>query len=94
MLQMEYIQKMAGLVNAVLMGFVILMTGFYAHYGVTYMVYHSIPTIAIYLLFFILIRKRMVDIYVWLVYTVIIIYMLAATVCLGYNSGFHLHLSH
>ena len=88
--KMQLLKKLALFTNAGLMGFVAMMVFVFAHYGVTYMVYHSIPTLAMYIFFFYLINRRM-DIYVWLVYTVIIVYMIAATLCLGYNYGFHLY---
>ena len=91
MIQMESMQKLTTFVNALLMTFVVLMVGFFAHFGVTYMVYHSIPTLAMYVVFFVLIHKKHLNAYVLLVYTVITIYMIAATVCLGYSYGFHLY---
>lgn len=91
MIQMKSMQKLTTFVNALLMSFVFLMAGFFAHFGVTYMVYHSIPTLAMYVLFFVLIHKERLNTYVLLVYTVITIYMIAATICLGYSYGFHLY---
>ena len=91
MVHMKSMQKLTTFVNALLMSFVLLMIGFFAHYGVTYMVYHSIPTLAMYVLFFVLINKEHLNAYVFLVYTVITIYMIAATICLGYSYGFHLY---
>ena len=91
MLEMREMQKFSFMVNAILLGFVASMEGFYIHYGVTYMIYHSIPTIAAYLCLFFLLYKKWLDIYVWCVYVVITIYMVAATVCLGYSASFHLY---
>lgn len=91
MIQMDKMQKLTAFVNTLLMGFVIMMAGFFAHYGVTYMVFHSIPTLVAYLFFYVLIHKKRLDRYVLLVYAVIILYMIAATICLGYSYGFHLY---
>ena len=91
MIQMESMQKLTAFVNAILMGFVLMMAGFFAHFGVTYMVYHSLPTLVAYVFFFWLIKRRHLNAYVLLVYFVITIYMIAATVCLGYDYGFHLY---
>ena len=55
------------------------------------MFYHSIPTLACYAAFFILIRKGMLPLYAGAVYVVITIYMAAGNICLGYNAGFHLY---
>lgn len=91
MLQMKDIKKLTWFINTAIMGFVIFMTAAYAHYGVTYMVYHSIPTIAVYIALYWFIHRDKLDVYVWTVYTVITIYMVAATVCIGFNAGFHLY---
>lgn len=91
MTDMKTMQRLTTYVNASLMGFVFFAMFFYAHYGVTYMVYHSIPTLACYVVFFIMIRKGLLYQYAGAVYTVITIYMVAGTVCLGYSAGFHLY---
>ena len=91
MIEMKQMQRLTYYVNAVLMGFVIAMTGVFAYFGVTYMVYHSIPTIALYVVYFFILRREKLDLYALLVYITITIYMMAATICLGYNSGFHLY---
>ena len=91
MVQMEYMQKLTRFVNTMLLGFVVLMAFFFAHYGVTYMVWHSIPTAAMYLWFYYLIHIKRVDLYAAIVYITIEIYMIAATICLGLNYGFHLY---
>ena len=89
--QMEIMKKLTRYVNMGLMGFVLIMMAVFAHYGVNYMVYHSIPTLAVYVALYYVIHKDRLDLYVWIVYTVITIYMVAATICLGYNYGFHLY---
>ena len=57
MLQMKPIKKFTLFINIALLGFVILMTAAYSYYGVTYMIYHSIPTIAAYMVLFWFIHK-------------------------------------
>ena len=91
MTDMKSMQKLTMYVNASLMGFVIFALIFYSRIGVTYMVYHSIPTLMCYVLFFILIRKGMLYQYAGAVYAVITIYMAAGNICLGYSAGFHLY---
>ena len=88
---MKDMQKLTGFVNTMLLGFVILMAVFFAHYGVTYMVWHSVPTAAMYVWFYYVIYKKRMDLYAALVYIAIEIYMIAATICLGFNYGFHLY---
>ena len=84
-------RKLTMYVNASLMVFVIFALVFFQHHGITYMVYHSIPTLVCYVAFFILIRKEMLYQYAKAVYAVITIYMAAGNLCLGYNAGFHLY---
>ena len=91
MVRMEDMQKLTRFVNTMLLSFVVLMAFFFAHYGVTYMVYHSIPTAAMYVWFYHLINIKRVDLYAAFVYIEIEIYMVAATICLGLNYGFHLY---
>ena len=88
---MEDMQKLTRFVNTMLLSFVVLMGILFAHYGVSYMVWHSIPTAAMYLWFYHLINIKRVDLYAALVYIEIEIYMIAATICLGLNYGFHLY---
>ena len=90
-MQMKEMQKIAALVNTVLMGLFILGLNFFRRYEVTYMVYHCIPTIILFLPFYYLIYKRMLHLYVILLYINMTAYMAAANVCLGYNTGFLLY---
>lgn len=89
----QYIKRFSLILNTILLGFMLLSIGMHIRYNVTYMIYHSIPTIAAYIFFYYLIFKDKLDIYVWLLYATITIYMVAATICLGYNYGFHLYSS-
>ena len=89
--EMKTMQKLTMYVNASLMGFVFFALLFYMRYGITYMVYHSIPTLACYVAFFVLLRRGMLYQYAGAVYAVITIYMAAGTLCLGYHAGFHLY---
>ena len=91
MIDMKGMQKNSMVANIALMGFVILAMVFFKLCGITYMVYHSIPTLAMYVLFFYLIHKQMLYQYVKLLYIVITIYMGAANICVGYSAGFHLY---
>lgn len=90
-IEYSLVKRVSFVVNAVIALFVVLMTGIYAFYKVDYMVLHSIPTLAMYILFFWLIKKNKLSWFLNLLYIVIAIYMGAATICLGYNFGFHLY---
>ena len=91
MVRMEDMQKLTRFVNTFLLSFVVLMGFFFARYGVTYMAYHSIPTAIMYVWFYYLIHKKRMDLYVVMVYLEIEVYMIAATICLGFNYGFHFY---
>lgn len=91
MLQIKFVKKLTLFINTALMAVVLLMTAAYAYYGVTYMVYHSIPTVAVYLGLYWFICKDKLDVYVWVLYIVITAYMAAATVCIGYDAGYHFY---
>ena len=91
MSEMKTIKKLSMYVNMSLMIFVIFAMAFFKHCGITYMVYHSIPTLACYVIFFILIHKEMLYQYARAVYAVITVYMVAGNICLGYNAGFHIY---
>lgn len=89
--QMEAIKKLTRIINTALLAFVLFMTFAFAYYGVTYMVYHSIPTIVIYIVLYWFIQKDKLDVYVWILYIVITAYMIAATICMGYSAGYHFY---
>ena len=91
MLEMSSAKRLTYFVNTALMFFVAVVMVSCAHYGATYMVYHCIPTIAAYMGLYWFIYKDRLDLYVWSVYGVITLYMIAATVCLGFNAGFHMY---
>lgn len=91
MVEMKTMQKITMYVNASLMAFVFFAMFFYKYCGVTYMVYHSIPTLACYVVFFIMLRKGMLYQYAIAVYVVITVYMAAGNICMGYSAGFHLY---
>lgn len=85
------VKKGVALANGCLMLFVAVMTAIFARCGATYMVYHSIPTIASHVALFWAIEKEKMGLYAWLTTVSITAYMAAATICLGYDSGFHLY---
>lgn len=91
MADIKMMQKLTAYVNASLVGFVIFAIVFYAYCDITYMLYHSIPTLICYGLCFLLIRKGKLYQYVQVVYAAITIYMVAGNICLGYQAGFHLY---
>ena len=91
MIPMDKMKKLISMVSTFLMLFVFLMMIFFVRHGVKFMFYSSIPAAASYIFFYYLIYKEKWRLYVWLLYAVITFYMVAATVCMGYNSGFHLY---
>ena len=91
MLQIETIKKLTRIINTALLAIVLFMIFAFWYYGVTYMVYHSIPTVAAYVLLYWLIYRDRLDLYVWILYIVITLYMIAATICLGYSAGYHFY---
>ena len=91
MLEMKTVKKLTWGINTALLAIVFLMAFAFAYYRVTYMVYHSIPTIAVYVALYWFIRKDKLDLYVWIIYIVITAYMIAATICLGYSAGYHFY---
>ena len=91
MIEYGQIKKLSYFIDFALMVFVIAMAFVFAHYGVTYMVYHSIPTAALYLVYLYILHKDMLDLNTMLVYITITVYMVASTICLGYSAGFHLY---
>ena len=88
---MVKMQKFLYVVNTGLAVFVLLLLGLFAYFKATLMIYISIPIIAAHIFFYYLIRKRSLHIFVWCLYAVILVNMLSATLCLGYNCGFHLY---
>lgn len=91
MIEMKKMQKLTGIVNTIILGCMILGLFSFWFYGITYMIYHCIFTIIAFILFYYLIYKCMLNIFVKLIYLIIATYMIAATICLGYSSGFHLY---
>ena len=89
--EMKSMKKFVAIVNAALLVCISIGLLSFKRYGVTYMVYHCIPTIAVLAALFYLIYKEKLALYVTFVYLTLTVYMVAATICLGFNSGFHLY---
>ncbi len=82
---------MTFMVNTMILALVLgLMIFFYA-IEAKILVWFSIPTICIYLVGYFLVYKDRLDIYVWMVYLWITLYMCLTTICLGYSFGFHMY---
>lgn len=84
-------QKLSYIVNTVLLLMVLGLWAFFYMCKARFLVYFSIPTTCVYLVNYILIKTRKLDIFVWLTYFWIVLYMGVTTVCLGFNMGFHLY---
>jgi len=79
------------IVNTVILMMVFGLMAFFALFKVTFLVYFSIPTICVYLIGYFLILHSKLDIYVWMVYFWLTLYMGVTTICVGYHFGFHLY---
>lgn len=84
-------KKLTYIANTALLFFVLGMGGFFYYFRVNTMAVFTIPTIGFYLLGYVLVKKSWLDIYVWLVYAWIAVYMCIATVSLGFDYGFQLY---
>lgn len=90
-MEQDSVKKVAYIVNAVILLLVFGLMSFFSICKVTFMVWFSIPTAAIYLVGFVLIHRNRLAWYVRMVYFWLTLYMLCSTVCLGYGYGFHLY---
>ena len=85
------VKKTAFLVNAVILALVFGLMGFFIMCDADFLTYFSIPTAAVYVFGFFLISRDKLDIYVWMVYFWLTLYMSVTTLFLGYGYGFHLY---
>ena len=90
-MDIKNVRKTALIVNSVILVLVFGLMGFFRYCGVTFMTLFSIPTALVYIIGFFLIKNDKMDIYVWIVYFWLTLYMCCSTVCLGYGFGFHLY---
>lgn len=91
MVQMERLKKLTFWVNTGLISFVAFMIWAFAYYGVTIMVWQSVPTVIAYAAMYWLVHQGRLDVYVLLTYLLITAYMITATFCLGVNAGYLLY---
>ncbi|MCR5142307.1 MAG: GGDEF domain-containing protein [Ruminococcus sp.] len=84
-------QKVCYIVNSSLLGIVVLMMGFFKVIGADFLVAFSIPTIAVYIIMFVMIYKQLFRAYVWTCYGWITVYMGLTAVFLGEEYGFQLY---
>lgn len=84
-------KKISYIANTFLTLCVIGLLFVFYHYGVTLMVNLSIPILIMYGIYYAVIAAKRIDVYFWLVYATIGIYMCVATICLGINYGFNLY---
>ncbi len=87
----ETAKKYSYIVNTFILFLVFGLMAFFKIMDATFLVYFSIPTIAVYLIGYFLIWKKMLAAYVYMIYLWITVYMGVTTVCLGYGFGFHLY---
>ncbi|SDX84218.1 diguanylate cyclase (GGDEF) domain-containing protein [Ruminococcaceae bacterium YAD3003] len=88
---MHDLKKLTRLINTIILVMVFCLMGFFAISKATFMVWFSIPTALVYILGFFLIQNDRLDVYLRMVYGWLTLYMSLATVCLGYEFGFHLY---
>lgn len=87
----QQVAKFTIIVNTLILGIVFGLMAFFNMLNVPFLVYFSIPTACIYIFGYVLIYLHRLDIYVWMVYIWLTLYMCVTTVCLGYDFGFHLY---
>lgn len=87
----KYAIKISYIVNTWLFLFVIGMMLFFKSIQADFLVVFSIPTILVYIINYLLLYKKKLTLFVWIIYFWISLYMGVTTVCLGYDSGFHLY---
>ena len=87
----QQVSKFTIIVNTLILGIVFGLMAFFKMLNVPFLVYFSIPTACIYLFGYVLIYLKRLDVYVWMVYMWLTLYMCVTTVCLGYDFGFHLY---
>lgn len=90
-MEMSSAKKIAYAVTGIILATVFALMTFFKLIDVPFLVYFSIPTALVYVVCFYLIYKEKLEIYLWLVYGWITLYMGVATVCLGTGYGFHLY---
>lgn len=90
-LDQEKAKKLSLMVNTGLLVFVTGMLFVFYFFHVKMLVTFSFFVVAFYLLCYPIICYKKLDIYVWLVYAMISVYMGFCTICLGYEFGFHLY---
>lgn len=83
--------KMSYIVNTVLLTFVLGLAGFFYLCKAESLVIFSIPTICVYLINYLFIKLKKLNLFVWLTYFWITLYMSYTTIALGFNMGFHLY---
>lgn len=85
------IKKLTFVVNTVILILVFGLMFFFHLCNATFLTIFSIPTAVVYIIGYYLIHKEKLDIYVWIVYFWLTLYMGLTTICLGYSNGFHLY---
>lgn len=85
-------KKISYMVDTVFVVYVVAFIGLYWYMDVTYMIYHSIPTLILYSGMYFLIAKGKLYEFVLGAYFVLTAYMGATTVCLGVEYGFQLYI--
>ena len=90
-MELSAVRKVSVVVNTVILLIVFGLAAFFAIIKVPFLVAFSVPTACIYLVGYVLIHKDKLDIYVWMIYCWLTLYMGVTTLCLGYGYGFHLY---
>lgn len=90
-MELSAVRKVSVVVNTVILLLVFGLAAFFAIIKVPFLVAFSVPTACIYLVGYFLIHNDKLDIYVWMIYCWLTLYMGVTTLCLGYGYGFHLY---
>ena len=88
---MKTAQKIAYAANSALVLMVLGMMAFFKLLEIDFLVYFSIPTLLVYAITYYLVYKGKLELYVYVLYGWIALYMDVTTVCLGTAYGFYLY---
>lgn len=90
-MDMKSMRRVAAWVNTSLIVGIFMGLISFRHYGVSYMVWHCIPTLVALIGLYGLLYKSLLYQYAAAVYALLTVYMIAGTICMGYGAGFILY---
>jgi diguanylate cyclase (GGDEF)-like protein len=90
-MKIESAQKIAYVVNTVMLSTIFGFLIFFIKMDIPFLVYFSIPTAVVYAMMYLMVYKKKLNLYLWIVYGGLILYTSVTAVCLGESYGFHLY---